>query len=349
MNGEARNILGVVAIGRNEGERLKRCLQSVVERVATVVYVDSGSTDGSVAMARELGIEVVELDRKIPFTAARARNAGVQRLISVNHQVEFVQVVDGDCEVVDGWLEAALAQMREAADAAIVCGRRRELHPDASVFNRLCDMEWNTPVGEAGACGGDALIRLSAFRGVDGYDDSVIAGEEPEMCLRLRRRDWKVLRIDREMTLHDARMERLSQWWMRMVRCGHAYAEGRAMHGRSPDRYCVDEVRSLIDWALLLPLTTLITVWLTWGASLALLGLYPLLWWRIRRSRIVIGDRAGDAGLYAASCVIGKFPQMVGAARHWINRLLGRATTIIEYKDGVVEQGQSAVPEVFEA
>ena len=65
------NHLGVVAIGRNEGERLRRCLNSVVGRGHTVVYVDSGSTDGSTELARELGADVVELDLSLPFTMAQ--------------------------------------------------------------------------------------------------------------------------------------------------------------------------------------------------------------------------------------------------------------------------------------
>lgn len=331
--------IGVVAIGRNEGERLKRCLESVQGRAACVVYVDSGSTDGSVEAAGQLGAEVVELDQSIPFTAARARNRGVSRLLELLPGIEFIQVVDGDCRLVDGWLDAAVRAMRDEAEAAVVCGRRREVDPDSSPYNRLCDLEWDTPIGEGASCGGDALIRVRAFREVGGYAESLIAGEEPEMCLRMRRRGWKVLRIDEEMTLHDARMTRVNQWWMRMVRCGYAYAEGRALHGGSPDRYCVDEMRSIIEWALLLPLIALLAAWPTWGASLVLAGLYPLLWRRIRRRRIADGDSTEDAGLYASSCVIGKFAQLCGAARYWINRLSGRAGTIIEYKNAAGAEG----------
>src|SRR5882724_8041171 len=131
--------IGVVAIGRNEGERLRRCLASVVGKVTAVVYVDSDSSDGSVALARSLGVQTVELDLSIPFTAARARNAGFARLQEVCPQVEFVQFVDGDCEVVAGWLERASQELEARPETAVVCGRRRERFPDASPYNRLCD------------------------------------------------------------------------------------------------------------------------------------------------------------------------------------------------------------------
>jgi glycosyltransferase involved in cell wall biosynthesis len=325
--------IGVVAIGRNEGQRLRRCLESVLAQVAAVVYVDSGSTDRSVRMARDLGVEVVELDLAVPFTAARARNAGICRLKEIRPEVKFVQVVDGDCEIVDGWLEHARTTMETDPKAAIVCGRRRERERQASVYNTLCDMEWDTPIGEATACGGDALIRLDAYYAVGGYNVSLIAGEEPEMCFRLRRAGWRILRVDRDMTLHDAQMTRFAQWWTRAVRCGHAYAEGRAMHGDTRQHYRVHEMRSIIEWAMLLPLLAFGLAWFTWGASLSLLGGYVLLWDRVRRQRMESGDGREDAALYARYCVLAKFAQLIGAGRYWWNRLQGRTSAIIEYKN----------------
>ena len=214
-----------------------------------VVYVDSGSTDDSVAQARLRGFEVVELDTSIPFTAARARNAGLRRLEDRWPELAFVQLVDGDCALAPGWMEAAVAELESNRRLAVVCGRRREVNPGASVYNRLSDMEWNTPVGDAPACGGDALARLSALREVGGYDERLIAGEEPEMCARLRAREWGIRRIAHEMTLHDAAMTRFGQWWRRSVRSGYGFAEGAA---RRPPMW-QRESRSCVIWGLVLP------------------------------------------------------------------------------------------------
>jgi GT2 family glycosyltransferase len=331
--------VGVVAIGRNEGERLRRCLESVKDRVAAVVYVDSGSADDSVNLARSLGVDVVQLDLSIPFTAARSRNAGVKRLLELKPEVAYVQVVDGDCEVVEGWLDRALMEMRKEGNlnVALVCGRRRERAPDASVYNFLIDMEWNTPIGEAEACGGDALIRIEAFNQVGGYDETLIAGEEPEMCWRMRHAStpWRILRIDAEMTLHDAQLSRFTQWWKRSARSGHAYAEGHALNGHV-DGYCGHAVRSMVQWAVVLPLVAIGLAWFTWGASFLLLGLYLVLWARIRSSRIdQHGDSPRDASLYANYCIAGKFAQLQGMSRYWWNRLRGRKTKLLEYKGPV--------------
>lgn len=211
---------GAVIIGRNEGDRLRKCLASVMPLIPFTGYVDSGSRDGSEAMARVMGADTHSLEMASSFTAARARNAGFERLLSLRPHIRFVQFVDGDCEMMESWKTAALAYLDAHPNCAAVCGRRRERHPERSVYNRLCDVEWNTPVGDTLRCGGDALFRTEAFTQVGGFRDDLIAGEEPELCLRLRRSGWQVHRLDQEMTLHDAAITSWGQWWRRTVRGG---------------------------------------------------------------------------------------------------------------------------------
>jgi len=323
--------IGIVAIGRNEGERLRRCLQSVISH--PTIYVDSGSSDGSVEMARSLGdgVEVVELDRDIPFTAARARNAGFQRLQQLHPETEFVFFVDSDCEVAIDWLHQAATALQTHPDVALVCGRRRERHPNASIYNQLCDMEWDTPIGEATECGGDVMIAVKAFTQVNGYNPSIIAGEEPELCVRLRQRNWRILRLDAEMTLHDAAMTRFSQWWKRSIRSGHAFAQGSAMHGKSPQRHWTRQTRSNWFWGLLIPLLALTLAWPTHGLSLLLLLGYPVLAWRIHRHTKRRNYPAPK--LYTFFCVLAKFPQVWGQFRYHWSQLRSTPTKLIEYKN----------------
>lgn len=332
--------LGVVAIGRNEGERLRRCLDSLAGRGVTIVYVDSKSEDDSVAFARSRGAEVVELDLTRPFTAARARNEGFERLGEIDPEVRYVQFVDGDCEVAAGWLETARRILDERPEVAVVCGRRRERSPESSLYNHLADLEWDGPIGEAKACGGDALMRVEAVRQVGGYNPSIIAAEDDEVCLRMRQLGWKVLRIDAEMTLHDMAMTRFSQWWRRAVRAGHAYTEGYAMYGGPPERHFVREVRSIVVWAYLVPLLALALAWPTRGLSLLLLAGYPLLcaktfryYWQMR------GWKPRDAAVYSCFAVLAKFPQAVGQFKYLRRRLSSGQVRIIEYKGAEVTSG----------
>ena len=325
--------IGVVVIGRNEGNRLHQCLLSVIGFGRTVVYVDSGSTDGSVAEAHSLGVPVVELDLSVPFTAARARNAGFEYLLQVKPEVEFAQFVDGDCRVVEGWLESAVGELVAQPEVVVVCGRRREEFPDQSIYNSLCDIEWNTPVGEAKACGGDSMIRVTAFKKVGGFNPTLIAGEEPELCMRLRQSGGKILRIDAQMTLHDAQITRFGQWWKRSIRSGYGYTEGAVLHDRSPERLWVREIYRIWFWVLLLPLLAVVALLPTRGLSiLLLLAAYTLLAYRVYRLTLLRGFQKKDAIFYALFCVLEKYPKLLGQIRFHIYRLLKRQRTLVEYK-----------------
>ena len=323
------NDLGVVIIGRNEGDRLINCMKSVkAETGANTIYVDSGSTDASVATATRLGASIVDLDMARPFSAARARNEGFAALVALNPNVRFVQFVDGDCELVPGWLASALNFFSNHDDVAVVCGRRREKHPDASIYNRLCDIEWNTPVGEAAACGGDAMIRSQAFVSVAGYRSDLIAGEEPELCLRLRERGWKVWRLDAEMTRHDAAMYRFGQWWRRTVRGGYAYAEIARLHRNSGLRIYARETLRAVIWGGIVPLAICIGIFFHPALAAGIL-LYPF-----QISRIALrqsGDNTTNWA-YALFMTIAKFAELQGVIKYNLQRLSGRSATLIEYK-----------------
>jgi GT2 family glycosyltransferase len=325
--------IGAVVIGRNEGERLHRCLESLTATLDKVVYVDSGSTDGSCEFARNMGVEVVQLDLSVPFTAARARNEGVQSLLKLHPDISYIQVVDGDCIVANGWLRTALKVADRDRSVAVVCGQRREMHPNASRYNRLCNMEWKGNAGFVASCGGDALIRVTAFRQVGGYNAELIAGEEPEMCVRLRQAGWKIQRTTDDMTWHDAAMTRFSQWWKRAKRAGHAYAEGHAIHGKSAEKFRRTEMRSIVFWGGVVPFATIALAVPSYGFSVLVASYgYANLCCRIRNRRLDQGDGTPEASLYAKLTVLGKIPQILGVLEYYTNRLFRRKTRLIEYK-----------------
>jgi GT2 family glycosyltransferase len=319
--------VGAVLIGRNEGARLLRCLASVTGKAVRVVYVDSGSTDGSVAAAAAAGAEVVVLDMAQPFTAARARNAGIERL-RTGPQLDYIQFVDGDCELQPNWIDTALAFLNSHPRVAAAAGRLRERFPEASIYNRLCDAEWNTPIGQTLSCGGIALIRREALDQVGGYNPSLIAGEEPEMCVRLRQKGWQIWRLDHEMALHDANMLHFSQWWKRTRRGGHAAAEGMALHGRSPDRLGVATTRRALLWGVALPVLTLALVALYGPLALLILLLYPVQTFRLARRY----GATREAWERAFFLTLGKFAEATGVVEYWARRMMHRRAGLIEYK-----------------
>jgi hypothetical protein len=178
---------------------------------------------------------------------------------------------------------------------------------------------------------------------VGGFNPLIIAAEDDELCLRIRRRGWKVVRIDAEMAWHDMAMTRFWQWWRRSIRTGYAYAEGSGMYGRAPERHFVRQTRSTIFWGILVPLAALGLAWPTRGVSLGLLAGYLLLYRRTRRYYAVRrGWPAADARLYAAWIVLAKFPHAVGLLRYWLGRFSGKRSPVIEHR-GPAPAGGSAV------
>lgn len=329
QSAEPAATVGVVVIGRNEGERLKRCIASVQSAGARVVYVDSASTDGSAAWARAQGVAVVELDMARPFTAARARNAGVRRLRSDGPAPSFVQFVDGDCEMDPAWLPAAVDFLRSQPEVVVVSGRLRERHPERSIYNRLCDREWDAPAGPAQACGGIALLRLDAFTAAGGFREDLISGEEPELCVRLRAAGGLVWRLAQPMALHDAAMLRFGQWWKRTVRGGHGFAEGAWMHGAPPERHYVAETRRAVLWGAALPLAALAALALSGPVGLVLLLAYPLQWLRLAWRDRAAGRPGRERALFL---VLARFPEAQGVLTYWLNRLRRRRAALMEYK-----------------
>ena len=351
MSGEGSREIGVVVIGRNEGDRLRRCLESIRGRAGAVVYVDSGSTDGSPEAAKALGAEVVTLDASLPFTAARGRNEGFFRLMERSSPPGFVQFVDGDCEFADGWLEAARAALEARPDVAVVGGRRREKFPENSLYNRLADLEWDRPSGEVESCGGDAMARAGAIVEVGGYDPSVAAGEEPEMCFRLRKTGWKVLRLDAEMTRHDMAMTRFSQWWKRKVRGGRGALDVFLRCGKGRDVPFARQVKGARVWTLGWAAVSALAIAVGWSlggpiaaASVAgLAALAPV----AQAMRIARGARKrvgslGDALAFGALTMVGKWAEIAGQGNYYRDRARGRGVRLIEYKGP--EAAGSAVP-----
>ena len=319
--------VGVVIIGRNEGARLLDCFASLGDLVSQTIYVDSGSTDGSQAAANSLGVQVIDLDQALPFTAARARNAGFKALLEGCPNLEYVQFIDGDCTLHPQWIRAAHANLDQHPNIALVCGRRREKFPDRSIYNAMCDHEWDGPTGSILECGGDFLVRAACFSAVDGFFPSLIAGEEPELCLRLREHGWQIWRLPREMTLHDANIMHFGQWWQRAVRAGHAYAEVSWIHAHSPQRIWHRNVLRALGWAAIAPIALLGT--LVSPFALTLLLAYPA---DVARQAVRRGVSVSTNWRNAFFMTTSKLPEAQGILKYHLLRILGGRSKLIEYK-----------------
>jgi len=261
--------VSVVVIGRNEGTRLQRCLQSVQQShwgqtQHELIYVDSRSSDTSVANAQALGAQVIVLSDASPC-AAKARNLGWQAA-----RGEYVLFLDGDTELHPDFVSRALATLAEPALCA-AWGHRRESRPQQSLYTRVLDLDWVYPTGRTLYFGGDVLVRRAALAQVDGFDPSLKAGEEPELCARLRAAGWQIEHIDVPMTLHDLAVTSFRAYWLRAYRSGIAYAEVAERMRLRGDVLWQHEARRDFRHGLLFcasPLLLLVALW--WQPALAL-------------------------------------------------------------------------------
>lgn len=328
----------MVVIGRNEGERLRACLESL-RAVRPLVYVDSGSTDGSRELAAAYADEVIILDRATGFSAARARNAGIEALQKRDPGLAFAQTVDGDCAVDPQWLDRARHDLSADATVAAVFGRRREKFADRNGFHRAADLEWAVPLGKVASCGGDAMFRLAAFRAVGGFNPALIAGEEPELCFRLRSAGWTILSNGAEMTAHDIDMSTLAQWWQRSRRTGFAFAELSRLHGPNAEPAWRRLVNSALAWTLIMGFASFILIlgaiariplMVVLGGSLLLLIL-------VRVAQLAARKRDGLGGwgpaiAWGGLLMIAKLAEATGVVEYHLKKQRGTSTAIMEYK-----------------
>ncbi|QDT47269.1 Glycosyl transferase family 2 [Symmachiella dynata] len=333
--------LGVVVIGRNEGERLRRCLESVKACGLHAVYVDSGSSDDSVQIAQSIDFTVVNLDLAIPFTAARARSEGYDKLLQEYPNLKYVMFVDGDCEIELPWPRIAETFLQEHEEVGIVAGRRRERFPEASVYNRLCDFEWDAPTGQVAAIGGDSIVRVSAYQAAGGFNPTVPAGEEPELCSRIRAAGWKVWRINTEMTRHDAAMSHFGQWWKRLTRTGYG---GFDVERRFKTGVFQRILYSAFVWGILIPLLAVIAAVTAYryfgviGAVAVVAGVGAV--WLLQILRITVrthrlGRPWRQSLEYGWFTMLAKFPIAMGSLKSLWACLTRQGAQIIEYKSAV--------------
>ena len=331
--------VSIVVIGRNEGQRLIACLNSIRTMSAgnfsyEIIYVDSASTDGSAERAQALGARVIRVHPDRP-SAALGRNAGWKAASG-----EFILFLDGDTLLHPDFVHRALAEFRQP-ELAIVWGHRRELAPRQSLYVRVLDLDWIYPPGDSEFCGGDAMMRRAVLDEVEGFDASLIAGEEPEMCRRIRARGHRILHIDAPMTLHDLAIKSFAAYWRRAYRAGHAYAEISTRYRNSPDPLWQAQARRNFvhgSAVLLAPVLLLLSLLLPNAESMAIaigiqLGLAFAL---LGRSAIRSAWKADDVSsgcLYALHSHIQQVPILFGQLARRLDARRGLQRRLIEYKE----------------
>jgi glycosyltransferase involved in cell wall biosynthesis len=333
-NSSVQPALSIVVIGRNEGQRLARCFESIARiktvDVKEVIYVDSASTDSSAELASRYGALSITIHPERP-TAAVARNTGWRRAAS-----DLILFLDGDTVLHSDFPRGAYDALSMDESIAAVWGHRREMHPERSIFNRVLDLDWIYPPGLTEFCGGDALMRRIALVETGGFDDGLIAGEEPELCRRIRARGFKILHIDEPMTGHDLAIRNWRQYWKRAMRAGHAYAEVSERFRNSNDSFWSSEHKANIlrgsFWAFSFTAAAITSVRFGFVPFACWLGLLLLLsfrsGWRARsKSKNLL-----TLLLYGIHSQVQQVPIFIGQLTYTFERLRSSRSRLIEYK-----------------
>jgi GT2 family glycosyltransferase len=307
--------IGIVVIGRNEGEHLNESLTSTQNTNCLVIYADSASEDNSVEIAKELNVETVELDKNFPLNAARGRNAGAKRLLELNPNIKFIQFIDGDTILAPGWLPIAQALMQEKQDVAIVAGELKEKNHSQSIYKELSALEWQRDPGITLSCGGNLMIRTDVFSKLGGFNPMIIGGEDTELCYRVRQQGWKIFHSAAPMGIHDTKIYGIKDFWKRCARTGYGYQQISSLYAHAHEKLFLRENISNWIYGGIIPIAALGLAFVTSGWSLILFLIYPILIVRIYFS---LKNRWGPslAFAYAVACTIGKFPGFYGACKY---------------------------------
>jgi len=319
--------IGVVVIGRNEGSRLILCLDSILKVNVPCVYIDSQSTDSSIHEAEKRNIKNLVLDKSAPVNASRARNTGFKLLIENYSTIEYVHFIDADCELHSDWLKHAVAALDEVDNRAVVCGRLHEKDKDKNIYTRLCDIDWYVPPGDINACGGISTIKRQVFEEMQGFDESLIAGADPELYFRISQAGYDLYCLSVDMGTHDSNMQHFSQYWNRSVKTGYGYAHNKYQWGGWDRQY-----KSAMVWGGAIPSVILLGVLSGYFYTVLALIVYPLQIIRIFLQPFKMNLKNKDKLIYASFCVLGKFSEFRGIIRYYWVSFLKKEQSIIEYK-----------------
>lgn len=211
--------ISAVIIGLNEEKYLEECIKSVKDLIGVyiekIIYVDSGSSDRSVEIAKKQSVQVIRI--RNPYRSpGYARNIGLEQV-----ETEFVLFLDGDMVIEKYFLSHALPEF-ETKSVVCVCGQIKERYPHRNIYHRGLCVDWvEKKVGDAVTPSGGGVFRTSILKSVSGYNPEIPAGEEIELRNRLTDQGFKFIAINRIMATHDLNMNSFIDLLKRAIREGH--------------------------------------------------------------------------------------------------------------------------------
>lgn len=263
----------VVIKALNEQGRIAAALESALAAVAPlggeVVLADSASTDATVRIAARYPVRVVTLAH------ADERCCGIGPQLGWQHaRGEYVYVMDGDMQLLPGFLEQALAFLAQHPEVAGVGGRVLELNDESLEYRERAERsrtrEAHRHPGPVDRLDGGGLYRRRAVEEAGWLSDrNLHSYEEFDLAARLRARGWKLWRLPADAVSHEGHHSPpyalLARRWRSRYACGGGELL-RAALGRPHLRLVLRGVRELRLYAAVL----------LWWLLLASVPLWPM-------------------------------------------------------------------------
>jgi glycosyltransferase involved in cell wall biosynthesis len=262
--------VSVVIIGKDEEQNLGACIRSVrameypAERLE-IIYVDTGSSDRSVEIAR--GMQVIAVEEKSPFPSpGLARNRGMRE---ARHDI--IHFIDGDMTIARDYLKEAV-RLLDTGDIVCVIGDVRERNSEKSFLARVLNYPWSSrEAGFVDAPGGGGTFKKVALQTVGGYNPLILKGQETELGYRIHERGYKIYKIEHLMAVHNYGIARLYDLLSRSYRMGASYGMIMTMPQSRSYADLTRRARNLLLQGILL--TALIASLLVTGRLLLLVAI----------------------------------------------------------------------------
>lgn len=193
--------VSIVIIGRNEEKTVGKCLTAAIgaaEQIggAEIIFVDSASTDNTVAVVQSYGIRVLSLKPDWVLTPSAGRFIG-----SHYSTGDFILFVDADTLVYRDFLPKAIEHFRRNPTIGGINGRLDDTDEQGEIFenveeryDEITEVKWLR-----GPC---CFYRREALRCAGSFNPHLAVEEEAELGLRLIKHGWKLRLIPVPMACH---------------------------------------------------------------------------------------------------------------------------------------------------
>lgn len=241
--------VSVVIKALNEEKRIAKAIETALAAVATiggeVILADSCSSDKTVEIASRYPITITQLANPQERCCGIGPQLGFQESSG-----EFVYILDGDMEMLDGFLEQAVAYMDTHPDVGGVGGLVVEKNTDSMEYKaRMERASGHMQPGPVDRLDMGGLYRRTAIEQVGYFSNrNLHAYEEYDLGVRMRSKGWRLVRLAANSVNHYGHDAPAYQLLLRRWKTGYICGLGeviRAAAGKPHFSVVLGEVREL--------------------------------------------------------------------------------------------------------